>query len=199
MGSLTLSTLPYHFRQIALWFIVVLGCGYTTGLVFVAHTTSLTPRGVQERYRGNQHEGDSAASPASAAAPAGTSGPAQDSIQAAAAPAQEEEMKFEKSLPEMLNITHTHMLAMAAFLLPAACIFALSTRPSRRVKSILIVEPFIALLVSFASMWLMRYVHPGFSYLLMASSGSFALCLYAMLLLSFIEIVRPAPASGNEA
>ncbi|MBS1912657.1 MAG: hypothetical protein JST22_11785 [Bacteroidetes bacterium] len=199
MGSLTLSTLPYHFRQIALWFIVVLGCGYTTGLVFVAHTTSLTPRGVQERYRGNQHEGDSSSSSA-APVSAGTSGPMQDSAQSTqSVPAQEEEMKFEKSLPEMLNITHTHMLAMAAFLVPVACIFALSTRPSRRVKSILIVEPFIALLVSFASMWLMRYVHPGFSYLLMASSASFALCLYAMLLLSFIEIVRPVRGSSNEA
>lgn len=178
-AAFALDTLPHHLRMVARWFLVVLAVGYSTGLVFVFHTTRMTPVGMQERYRGNQPE-DSAAA---AAMP-----PAADS---SATVAEQPEMKFEKSYEEMLNITHTHMLAMVSFLIPAACIFAGTRRPSRRLKSLLIAEPFIALLVSFAAMWLMRYVHPAFSYLLAASSGSFALALYAMIILSFRELMAP--------
>src|SRR5947199_625628 len=93
----TLSTLPRHFRQIALWLVITLTIGYTTGLIFAFNTTMLTPRGVRERYRGNQ--ADSAAV---------TVGASQNA-------APEQEMKFEKSYPEMLNLTHTHVLGMATF------------------------------------------------------------------------------------
>lgn len=176
----TLASLPRHFRQIALWFVVVLGIGYTTGLVYVWHTTSLTPTGVTERYRGNQPPAD--AVPSTDTSGAGGSEPLASDLAT-------DDLKFEKSLAEMLNVTHTHMLAMASFLVPITCIFALASRPSSRTKSLLIIEPFVALVVSFGAMWLMRYVHPAFTYLLMASSISFAICLYAMLVLSFRELV----------
>jgi hypothetical protein len=41
-----------------------------------------------------------------------------------------------------------------------------------------VVEPFVALLVSFSSMWLMRYVDPRFSWLLALSSGLMAATFY---------------------
>jgi hypothetical protein len=215
LAGLSLATLPRHFRQLALWFVITLTVGYSAGLVFVAHTTSLSPKGTQERYRGNQTDTVSSVAAPGGATSSGTLGAdttpralgvlppdsasgtasqpaAGDSTSQAMgtpAPADEPEMKFEKSLPEMLNITHTHILAMTSFLAIAAAIFALSSRPSSRLKSFLIVEPFVAILTSFAAMWLMRYVHPAFSYLLMLSSGSFALCFYAMMALSFRELV----------
>ena len=40
------------------------------------------------------------------------------------------------------------------------------------------VEPFVALLVSFSAMWLMRYVDDRFSWLLMLSSGLMAATFY---------------------
>jgi hypothetical protein len=229
LDQLTLATLPKHFRQIALWFVITLTVGYTAGLVFVMHTTSLSPKGVEERYRGNQGDTSAvqAAAPMGAETPSANSGVLSDTVptntgvlsdtvptntgvlsdtvptargalpsdtaatQAAgnAAPPNEPEMKFEKSLPEMLNITHTHILAMTSFLVLTAAIFALSSRASGRMKSFLIVEPFVAILTSFVAMWLMRYVHPAFSYLLMLSSGSFGICFYVMMGYSFIELV----------
>jgi hypothetical protein len=177
--GLTLSTLPKHLRQIALWLVITLTIGYTTGLVFVYHTTSLTPKGAQERYRGNQ--------PAEGAAPAPM---AEEPVGGG-----EEEMKFEKSFAEMLNITHTHILAMASFFAFAAGIFSFSSKVRGRLKSFLIVEPFVAIVVSFSCLWLMRYVHPKFSYLLMLSSGTMALCFYIMMIVSFLELIaRPAAA-----
>ena len=200
--QLSLATLPPQFRLIALWFVIVLTVGYSTGLLYVANTTSLTPKGVQERYRGNQP--DSAAEAVTATSTAvDTAAVAIDTSASVSAPsatageAATDELKFEKSYPEMLNITHTHMLAMVSFLVPIACVFALGTRGSRRLRTVLIVEPFVALLVSFASMWLMRYVHPAFSYLLTLSSASFALCLYAMLGMSFIELVKKPRVSEH--
>ena len=57
--------------------------GYTTGLLYIRHTTGMTPPGVSEQYRGS----DSTA-------------------------VTEAAMKFPKSYAEMLNITHTHLLGM---------------------------------------------------------------------------------------
>lgn len=210
LRSITLARLPRSLRTVALWFIVTLTVGYTTGLVFVAHTTSMTPTGVRERYRGNQNEGQDEGGVSAPADPAGPIGPASpapmDTAVAVdtgavtpridtnaaigASTVDQPEMKFRKSLPEMLNITHTHILAMASFLLPIALLFAFSSRARGRWKTFLLVEPFVALLVSFGAMWAMWGVHPAFSYLLMLSSGSFAFCLYAMLLLSFVELWR---------
>lgn len=99
-------------------------------------------------------------------------------------------MKFEKSTAEMLNITHTHILSMASFFAIGATIFAFSTTLSSRWKSILVVEPFIAILTSFAAMLLMWRVHPAFTYLLMVSSVSMALCFYVMMAVSFLELIR---------
>lgn len=175
LESITLATLPDHLRQLAIWLLVTLSIGYTTGLIFVAHTTSLSPTGVQERYRGNQISESAEGDQLQAEPPEG-SGEA------------EVEMKFEKSYAEMLNITHTHILAMSSFFALVAVIFAFSSRASRRWKSILIVEPFVAIVTSFACLWLMRYVHPAFSYLLMVSSTSMAICFYAMMWLSFAEL-----------
>lgn len=181
----TLSTLPRHLRQIALWVAITLTIGYSTGLLFVYHTTSLSAQGAEERYRGNEPpEGKPPA-------PDGTS---QEGPTDPLAGGSETEMKFEKSFAEMLNITHTHILALASFLALAATIFAFASRPSTRLKSILIVEPFVAIVVSFAAMWLMRYAHPSFSYLLMASSTSMAICFYLMMYYSFREILSRAPA-----
>lgn len=198
LSRLTLSNLPKHFRQIALWFTITLLVGYSTGLVFVMNTTSLTPKGVEERYRGNQSDPAAGAPSAEGGGLLGDTSATTSPLEAPAegASAEEPEMKFEKSLPEMLNITHTHILAMTSFLVLAAAIFALSSRVSGRWKSFLIVEPFIAILTSFAAMWLMRYVHPSFSYLLVLSSASFAVCLYVMMGVSIVELMGRGRGKG---
>ena len=70
--------------------------GYTTGLVFIHHTTGMTPPGVAEQYRG----GDSTA-------------------------VSDAAMKFPKPYAEMLNITHTHLLSMAAIFIVSGLALAL--------------------------------------------------------------------------
>ena len=140
---------PPTLRALGRWVTLVQVVGYTTGLLYVRYTTGLTPPGVSEQYRGS----DSTA-------------------------VTEAAMKFPKSYAEMLNITHTHLLGMLVIFAVSGVALAFCERPTERWRRLLIVEPFVALLVSFSAIWLMRYVDPRFSWLLMLSSGLMAATFY---------------------
>lgn len=158
--TLTWRTVPGVFRTLARCVMVVQIVGYTTSLVFVWHTTRLTPPGVASRYRG--------ANP--------------DAVEGA--------MQFPKSFAEMLTITHTHLLSMAVIFVVTGFGVALCERIGERWKRVLVAEPFAALLISFASMWLMRYVDARFAWLLEASSAVLAATFYAQSYLILREVVR---------
>ena len=136
-------------RALGFWATIVQLVGYTTGLFFIHHTTGMTPPGVADQYRGTDSTAVSDAA-----------------------------MKFPKSYSEMLTITHTHLLSMAVIFIVSGLALALCQRPALRWRTILVIEPFVALLVSFSSMWLMRYVDARFSWLLTLSSGVMALTFY---------------------
>ena len=160
----TWRQIPPLFRALGLWATIIQLVGYTTGLVFIHHTTGMTPPGVAEQYRGNDSTAVSDAA-----------------------------MKFAKSYAEMLNITHTHLLSMAVIFIVSGLAFALCQRPSLRWRKILLIEPFVALLVSFTSMWLMRYVDARFSWLLTLSSGLMAITFYVQ---SFFVLRELTSLSG---
>lgn len=157
---------PPALRALGLWITVVQVVGYTTGLLFIHHTTGMTPPGVAEQYRGSDSTVVSDAA-----------------------------MKFPKTYPEMLNITHTHLLSMAAIFVFSGLALALCERPSERWRKILIVEPFVALLVSFSAMWGMRYVDARFSWLLTLSSGLMAVTFYVQSGLVLRELLGPGEAA----
>lgn len=148
--------LPSSARALGRWVALVQLVGYTTSLVYVWHTTRMTPRGIADHYRGAE-SADGA-------------------------------MQFPKSFAEMLTITHTHLLAMAVIFVISGVSLLFCERVSERWKRILVVEPFVALLVSFSSMWLMRYVHPYFGVLLALSSGLMAVTFYLQTTLIFREL-----------
>ena len=156
---------PSPLRALALWLTIVQVVGYTTSLLFIHHTTGMTPPGVAAHYRGS----DPAASDAA--------------------------MQFPKTYQEMLTITHTHLLAMAAIFAFSGLALALCDRPSPRWRRLLIVEPFVALLVSFASMWLMRYADPRFSWLLSLSSLLMAITFYVQSFFVLRELTQRGEAA----
>jgi hypothetical protein len=160
--SLSWRRIPSPFRALARWVTIVQIVGYTTSLLFVHHTTGMTPPGVAAHYRGS----DSTATDAA--------------------------MQFSKSFGEMLTITHTHLLSMAAIFVFSGIALGLCERPSERWRRLLIVEPFVALLVSFVAMWLMRYADPRFSWLLAISSAVMAATFYAQSYFVLRELRRPA-------
>ena len=153
---------PAPIRTVARWITLVQLVGYTTSLLFIHHTTGMTPAGVAARYRGSDADSSDAA------------------------------MQFPKSLAEMLTITHTHLLSMAVIFVISGLALALCTHPGERWRRFLIAEPFVALLVSFSAMWLMRYVDARFSWLLALSSGLMALTFYIQSFFILRELMAPS-------
>jgi hypothetical protein len=150
---------------VALWITIVQLVGYTTSLLFIHHTTGMTPAGVETRYRGSTGDASDAA------------------------------MQFPKSLAEMLTITHTHLFSMAVIFVISGLILALCARPAERWRQVLIAEPFVALLISFSAMWLMRYVDARFSWLLALSSGVMALTFYIQSFFILRELLARSPVT----
>ena len=99
-------------------------------------------------------------------------------------------MQFPKSFAEMLTITHTHLLSMAVIFVITGLGVALCSRPAEWWRRLLIAEPFVALLVSFSAMWLMRYVDPRFAWLLEASSALLAATFYVQSALILRDLSR---------
>ena len=162
----TWATVPPAFRVLARWITIVQLVGYTTSLVFVWWTTRLVPTGITARYRGV--DPDLGVATASGGDP----------------------LQFPKSFGEMLTITHTHLLGMAVIFVITGIGVALCGRLSERWRRVLIAEPFVALLVSFSAMWLMRYADPRFAWLLEASSALLAMTFYLQSILILREVSR---------
>jgi hypothetical protein len=156
--------MPEPIRALGRWITIVQLVGYTTSLLFIQRTTGMTPGGVAARYRGSDPN------------------------------AAEGAMQFPKSFAEMLTVTHTHLFSMAAIFVFSGLALALCARPSERWRRVLIVEPFVALLVSFSAMWLMRYVDARFSWLLALSSAIMAATFYVQSLFIVRELWSRSPA-----
>ena len=165
VASLSWRRAPSSLRALGLWLTVIQVIGYTTSLLFIHHTTGMTPPGVAEHYRGS----DPAASDAA--------------------------MQFPKTYSEMLTITHTHLFSMATIFVFSGFALALCERPTEPWRRWLIVEPFVALLISFASMWLMRYVDARFSWLLSLSSAIMAATFYVQSYYVLRELMSLAEVS----
>ena len=163
---LSWSSVPETIRALGRWITIVQLVGYTTSLIFIRHTTGMTPAGVVTRYRGSDPD------------------------------AAEGAMQFAKSFSEMLTLTHTHLFSMAAIFVFSGLALALCARPSERWRRVLIVEPFVALLVSFSAMWLMRYVDPRFSWLLALSSGIMAVTFYVQSFFILRELMTRSSAAA---
>jgi hypothetical protein len=156
--------LPEPIRAVGRWITVVQLVGYTTSLLFIHHTTGMTPEGVVARYRGSDPNAAEAA------------------------------MQFPKSFSEMMTVTHTHLFGMATIFAFSGLALALCVRPSARWRRVLIVEPFVALLVSFSAMWLMRYLDARFSWLLALSSAIMAATFYIQSFFIVRELWSRSPA-----
>ena len=158
--ELSWRDLPAPIRALGRWITIVQLVGYSTALLFIYHTTRMVPSGIAGRYRG----ADSAAADGA--------------------------MEFPKSYAEMLTITHTHLLSMAVIFTLSGIGMALCARPAPRLRQFLIVEPFMALLVSFSSLSLVRYADPRFGILLELSSGLLAVTFYVQSWFILTELRR---------
>ena len=119
-----LQTLPKHIKLFIAAFVIVLGIGYGSGLLFINNTNSNSPDGMEENYLGNEKDENSPV------------------------------MKFKKSEREMLSILHNHILSTSFIFFFLGGLLALTSLP-KKIKSFLMLEPFLSILLTFGGIYLM--------------------------------------------
>jgi len=101
-------------------------------------------------------------------------------------------MKFEKPAGEMFQTVHNHMFGLSITFLLTGSIFFFSSMKAGFWKTFFLAEPFVSIVVSFGSFWLVRYVSPHWTYLLMLSGFLMALGFAVQVTVSLYDLLlRP--------
>lgn len=135
--NINLRTIDKSLKLFLTVYIIVLILGVSIGLSFVRLTTSMTPKGTVERFRGSEEINNN-----------------------------DFEIKenYPKPISEMLLTTHNHILGLSFIFFTIGIIFYFNTVIKGFWKIFLMIEPLISVVVSFGSIWLMRFVHKDFVY-----------------------------------
>ena len=134
-----LYELPRPIKQALLAFLLLQLSGVLFGVGTLFMTTELSMEGTSTHYRGDPP------------------------------PADEFEIQdhFEKPLSELLLTTHNHLLGFSFIFGLLVPVFYFSSIITGRLKSFIMVEPFISVLITFLSIWGLRFVSPHFVVLTM--------------------------------
>ena len=138
--SKRLYELPRKIKFLCLITVFNLTIGVGVGLYYVGYTTQYSPSGTSEHFAGSKISDDF-----------------------------DIPDKYPKPFTELLNTTHTHVISLTFIFLIIGGIFYFNSIISGSMKTILIIEPFISIIVTFGGIWLVRFIHPGFSYLVILS------------------------------
>ena len=151
LNNISLYQLPAKLKLLLLLTVVNLTVGVGIGLYYVANTTELTSAGTTEHFSGSEID-------------------AEFDIPE----------KYPKPVPELLITTHNHILSLTLIFLVIGGIFYFNSTITGGLKTILIAEPFISILITFGGIWLIRFVHPAFSYLVIISGILMYGCYFIM-------------------
>lgn len=157
--NITLCSLDKHLKTFLAIYIIVISLGVTVGLIFIHNTTSLTSKGVVERFKGSENDVD----------------------------IQE---NYPKPYSEMLITTHNHIFGMAFIFLSIGIIFNFNSIIKNSWKIFLMTEPLISVILTFGSIWLVRYVDGRFVYVTVLSGILMYLSYYIMAVISFVDLIR---------
>ena len=125
-------------KMLILAFSICLVVGVTIGLIYVYETESTSAAGTIEHYRGSDVTGDF-----------------------------DIPEKYPKTFEGMLLITHNHVIAFAIIFLILGLLWAMNSIVVGWWKLFFLVEPFVSVLITFLSLWGIRYVSDSFSYISM--------------------------------
>ncbi len=128
-------------KRFLTFFLTTLTCGMIVGLVYLNQTTSLSADGTINRISGSQQE-------------AGFDIPDY----------------YPKPVSELLITTHNHIISFALILFVIGGLFYFNTIVNGFWKNFLMIEPLISVLVTFGSIWGLRFISTDFIYITIVSS-----------------------------
>jgi len=144
-------------------FLITMLIGILIGIGFIYYTTDMNPSGTIEHYRGSEVLDD------------------------------EIPEEFPKPMEQMILSTHAHVNSFALISLILGAIFYFNSFITGKLKLFIMIEPFIATIITFSSLWLLRYVNDQFVYLVMISSFIMYMFWITMILISLYELNKKSP------
>lgn len=165
MNKLYLKDLSKDIKLILVAFLITLSTGILVGMIYVIKTTDSNPEGIIQHYNG------------------------KDTAIINDISDWDSPPKVKKYLHDMLETTHTHITSFAIISMLVGSIFYFNSTINNKLKIFLIIEPFISTLVTFGSLWLMRYVNDSFAYIVMISSALLYPCWIIMISISLYELL----------
>lgn len=100
-----------------------------------------------------------------------------------------EVMKFEKGPREMLTIVHTHILSMSFIFFLLGGILA-TTSINKKLKSFLMIEPFVSVIVTFGGIYLLWSGAHWLKYIVIVSGIVMTLSFTAGVLVVFQQLLK---------
>jgi len=158
MNNITLKNLDQVAKVFLSSFLVTMLIGVFTGLGYIYFTTNMNPSGTIEHYNGSEILDD------------------------------EIPLEYPKPLEGMILTTHAHVNSFALISLAIGFIFYFNSITSSKLKLFIMIEPFLSTIITFLSLWLLRYVNENFVYLVMVSSFIMYLFWIAMILICLYEL-----------
>ena len=157
--SKKLYEIPLKLKLLCFLTVLNLTIGVAIGLYYVGYTTDFTSIGTLEHYNGSKVDNTF-----------------------------DIPEKYPKPISELLNTTHTHVISMTFIFLILGTIFFFNSIITGIFKTIFIVEPFLSIIITFGGIWLIRFVNPLFSYVVIFSGILMYLSFFIMAFTIFYEL-----------
>jgi hypothetical protein len=161
--NITLSALDSALKIFLISFLIALTFGVLTGLAYLNYTTGYSSEGAIERFKGSEEQ------------------------------LLEDEFDipdtYAKTISEMLITTHNHVIGFSLIFLSVGVVFYFNSIITGAVKKFLMIEPFFSTLISFGSLWLVRFVDKEFIYLTIISSVLIYISYFIMTCTALYELI----------
>tara|TARA_B100000686_G_C16353176_1_gene743878 strand:- start:117 stop:599 length:483 start_codon:yes stop_codon:yes gene_type:complete len=97
--------------------------------------------------------------------------------------------KLAKTLMDLVSHAHDHITMFSIVFLSISLIFNQTSTIDGFWKKFLTIEPFFSIIITFVGFFILRYITPFFSYVIMLSSGLMYICFYTMLFICLYELI----------
>ena len=161
--NIKLHQLESSLKKFLSVFVIVLSIGVLMGLIYLSQTTKYSPKKAIERFNGSQVN-------------------TKDDI-------LDIPETYPKPISEMLITTHNHIIGFSLLFFAIGLIFYFNSVINGFWKLFLIIEPLVSIIVTFGSIWGMRYISKYFVYLAALSSTFLYLSFFTMALIILYELL----------
>jgi len=141
-------------------FLIVLSVGVTIGLIYVRTTTNVSVEGTANRYAGSE---------------------VNDEFDIPE--------YYPKPVSDLLMTTHNHILSFSLIFGLVGLIFNFNSIIVGTWKLVLMIEPLIATLITFGSIWGVRFIAPEFAYITIISGILMYLVFYLMICIMLYDLL----------